>query len=440
MTKRTWAVAIAFLCVATASACSGGGSDGGNDIPFVATDPASTSPTDQAIIAAQEKLRARPDDLNAQSDLAGAFLQKARETADPTLYEKAGQLLDQLERTTQPSVTLYVNQATLALAQHRFTDARELGTRAVELAPGNEAALGVLVDANNELGRYDDALAAGEEMVATRPNLASLSRASYARELRGDLDGAILAMSQAETSGSPVGGENIAYVQVQLGNLLVTKGDLAEAARTYARADQSFPGFPGAKIGQARILVAQERFEEAGDLLGEVMEVQPLAETAIIQGDAYAAAGRDDDAAEAYALVGAIAELYRDNGVNVDLELALHEADQEPGADAVARARDALEARPGIFGHDALAWNLFRAGELEEAVEESEAALVTGSRDPSLRFHAAAIAAADGDEAAARDHLEVVLGTNPRFSAHLLPEVEDLAEELGLPFPPVPTP
>lgn len=440
MRMRRWAVAVALACVATAPACSGSSSDGAPDIPFVQVDPDSASPTDQAIAKAQGELQDRPDDVNAQSDLAQAFLQKARETADPTYYDKAGQLLDRLEETTEPSVVLSVTQAGLALAQHRFADALELGTEAVALAPGNESALGVLVDANNELGRYDDALAAGEQMVATKPNLASLSRASYARELRGDLEGAILAMSQAVTSGSPAGGENIAYVQVLLGNLLLTKGDLAQAARSYADADRSFPGFPAAKVGQARILVAQERFAEAGDLLGEVLQVQPLAETAIAQGDAYTAAGRTADATDAYDLVGAIAQLYRDNGVNVDLELALYEADHDAGADAVASARDALEERPSILGHDVLAWNLYRDGQLDEAVEESAAALATGSEDPVLRFHAAAIAEADGDEAAARRHLQVVLDTNPRFSAFLLPEVEALADALGLDVPPVPQP
>ncbi len=437
MSRRSWAVVAALVCAATAPGCSGSSSEGGPDIPFVQVDPASTSPTDQAIAKAQAQLKADPADANAQSDLAQAFLQKARETADPTYYDKAGLLLDRLEASTEPSVTLYVTQATLALAQHRFSDARELGTSALELAPGNEAALGVLVDANNELGRYDDALAAGEEMVATKPNLASLSRASYARELRGDLEGAILAMSQAVTSGSPAGGENIAYTQVSLGNLLLTRGDLDQAAQTYAAADRSFPGFPLAKVGQARVLVAQERFDEAGDLLEDVLQVQPLAETAIAQGDAYTAAGRPEDAEEAYALVGAIAQLYRDSGVNVDLELALYEADHQPGDAAVASARDALEERPSILGHDVLAWNLYRAGELEEASEESAAALATGSRDPILRFHAAAIAEATGDDAAAREHLQLVLDTNPRFSAFLLPEVEALAETLGLEMPPV---
>ena len=45
----------------------------------------------------------------------------------------------------------------------------------------------MVVDANNELGRYPQALKATQQMVNLRPNLASLSRVSYERELHGDL-------------------------------------------------------------------------------------------------------------------------------------------------------------------------------------------------------------------------------------------------------------
>ncbi|MGI8939179.1 MAG: hypothetical protein ACR2JF_13395 [Iamia sp.] len=93
------------------------------------------------------------------------------------------------------------------------------------MAPANETAFGVRVDALNELGRYDEAVEATQDMVDVRPSLASLSRVSYARELQGDLDGAIEAMSQAVTAAAGSGGENVAFVEVLLGNLLLTRGD-----------------------------------------------------------------------------------------------------------------------------------------------------------------------------------------------------------------------
>jgi tetratricopeptide (TPR) repeat protein len=124
--------------------------------------------------------------------------------------------------------------------------------------------------------------------------------------------------------------------------------------------------------------------------------------------------------------VRVIARLYAANGVNVDLELALFDADHNPGAAALSRARKALADRPSVLGHDVLAWNLFRVGKLAEAAKESALALRLGSVDPQFQYHAAAIAFARGDRTSAAQHLQLVLNENPRFSALLAPDVEHL--------------
>jgi tetratricopeptide (TPR) repeat protein len=363
-----------------------------------------------------------PTDVQAKVATAQGFLQRARETGDPTYYAKVAGLLPKSSKDPQVLITL----GTLELARHQFRDARRRGQQAVAVAPSTEAAYGVLIDADNELGRYDEALASTQAMLDLRPNLSSLSRASYARELRGDVPGAITLMSQAVTAGGGAGGENVAYVQTLLGNLLLQTGDVAGASASYASALTSFPGFAAARAGQARALVAEGRYGEAADRLAEVVKVQPLAEYAIAQGDALTAAGRKSEASSAYGLVDVIGRLYAANGVNVDLELALFAADHSPGSAAVKRARRALADRPSVLGHDVLAWNLFRAGQAAAAAKESALALRLGSQDPLLRFHAAAIAFARGDRAVAMTHLQIVLDGNPRFSAWLAPEVERL--------------
>lgn len=427
------------LLLVIAPACGRGDDADGGDVPFVAVDENSRSATDRAIARAQAVLREDPDDANARLDLAQAFLQKVREVGDPSLYTKADELLASVAEDAPDNPRVLVGQGTLALARHQFREALEYGERALDAAPGNQAALGVIVDANNELGRYDAALDATQQMVDVRPNLASLTRVSYARELRGDLDGAIEAMTQAVTAGrSTGGGENLAFAQVQLGNLLVTRGDLAEAERSYAAAEESFPGFPAAKAGRARLLVVRQQYAEAAELLGGVLDVLPLPEYAIARGDALVAADEDAEAEDAYELVRVLNRQEAENGVDVDFELALFEADHDPGPEAVELAERAVERRPNIFAHDALAWNLYRDDRPEAAAASTRRALATGSRDPMLRYHAAAIADALGDRAAAVEHLAIVLDTNPRFSAALVDDVERLADELGLALGPGP--
>ncbi|HMJ74354.1 MAG TPA: tetratricopeptide repeat protein, partial [Iamia sp.] len=240
-------------------------------------------------------------------------------------------------------VRVLTAQGSLALSRHEFADALDLGQRALAAAPGNETAYGVLVDALNELGRYDEALEATQAMADVRPGLAALSRVSYARELRGDLDGAIEAMTQAATAGSGTGGENLAFTQALLGNLLLTRGDVRQAERQYDLALATFPALPAAEAGRARLLVAQERYDEAADVLAGLVERQPLIEYAIAHGDALAAAGRSDEADDAYGLVEGIAALQEANGVQIDVDLALFDAEQDPGDEAVAQARRGLE-------------------------------------------------------------------------------------------------
>jgi tetratricopeptide (TPR) repeat protein len=433
--RRSALGTLALLLALTAPACSRGGGAEKADVPFVQVDPKSASPTDRAIAKAQSKLRVDEHDPDAQLALAQAFLQKARETADPTLYTKADTLLGLVAKQAPDDPRVLIAQGTLLLARHRFVDGLEVGRRALRAAPGSEGAYGLVVDACNELGRYDEAAEATQHMVDVRPNLASLSRVSYARELHGDLDGAITAMTQAVTAAAGSTGENVAYVQVLLGNLLLTRGDLTQALEAYAEAERSFPHLPAAAAGRAKALVAQGEYAKAAKVLKALVDVQPLPEYAIALGDARAAAGDEAGANEAYDLVGVIADLFRANGVDVDLEIALFDADHHPGPAAVKAARKALVDRPSILGHDVLAWNLHRAGMDDEAAQEMKRALVTGSRDPLLRFHAASIEYAVGDRTAAIAHLRIVLGSNPRFSAALADDVEQLASRLDLEVP-----
>src|SRR4051812_26999815 len=233
----------AATLMAAAPGCSRGGLPTIAAVPFVNVDGSSTSgsATDKAIAAAQDRLRTEPTNRKARLAVAGGFLQKARETADPSLYGKADGLLTGLSKQTPNDPDVLVARGTLALARHQFRDALKFGERAVTRAPGMEAALGVVVDASNELGRYDEAVDATQRMVDIKPNLASLSRVSYARELRGDVAGATVAMQQAAVAGAGTA-ENEAYVATQLGLLLVNAGRFDEAATALDGADRAFPG------------------------------------------------------------------------------------------------------------------------------------------------------------------------------------------------------
>ena len=122
-------------------------------------------------------------------------------------------------------------------------------------------------------------------------------------------------------------------------------------------------------------------------------------------------------AQQSYDLVRVIDKLSASGGVDVDLELALFDADH--GADlaaTVARAREVLARRPSIYAADTLAWALYRAGNITEARTYSNHALRLGTRDAQLHFHAGMIALAAGDKPGAKAELSLALQINPHFN------------------------
>ncbi|MGZ6317218.1 MAG: tetratricopeptide repeat protein, partial [Anaerolineales bacterium] len=137
----------------------------------------------------------------------------------------------------------------------------------------------------------------------------------------------------------------------------------------------------------------------------------------ITLGDLYKITGQQDAALKQYELVGVIEKLYQANGVDLDMESALFNADHDLNMDStVALARKAFADRPSIQGADVLGWTLYKAGLYEEAQKYSQQALQLGTRDALKYFHAGMIAHKLGDEAHAREYLTQALAINPYFS------------------------
>ena len=89
-----------------------------------------------------------------------AELARAKDTADPAWYGKAAQALRRSQARNPTDPTTMVALGLLELARHDFRAALALGERAHAAAPDSADPLGVLVDADVELGRYDAAAAA----------------------------------------------------------------------------------------------------------------------------------------------------------------------------------------------------------------------------------------------------------------------------------------
>ena len=371
---------------------------------------------DKQIQTLQSLLRENRNDWQSYSQLGLAYLQKARETGDPSYYQKVEEALNKtLEHQGDDYVTVSAMGA-LALARHQFHSALEWGERARQLDPDRTYAYGVIADAQIELGQYAEAIETLQTMVDLRPDMSSYSRISYIRELHGDTHGA-LKMMQAAVDGGVPNLESTAWTRTQLGTLYFNTGNLEQAELEYAQTLNDRPGYIYALAGLGRVRAAQGKTGEAIELLTEATNVMPLPEFVITLGDLYQANGQTDAAQRQYSLVGAIEQLYRSNGVDMDMEIALFNADQDKDLAANAeRAREAYANRPSIHAADVLAWALYKAGKYKEAKSYSQEALRLGTKDALKLFHAGMIAYRLGENVQAQEYLKQALTINPHFS------------------------
>ena len=405
------------------------GFDENGGVPAEAASRLGTS-VDEQIQTLQGLLRENPNDWQSYSQLGLAYLQKARETGDPSYYQKVEEALGKsLEHHSDDYVTVSAMGA-LALSRHQFHSALEWGERARQLNPDRTYAYGVIADAQIELGQYTEAIQTLQTMVDLRPDMSSYSRISYVRELHGDTDGALQMMQAAVDSGVP-NAESTAWTRTQLGNLYFNSGNLDQAELEYVRTLGDRPGYVYALAGLGRVRAAQGKMEEAIDLLSEATNVMPLPEFVIMLGDLYQANDQPELAQGQYDLVGAIEQLFEANGTDMDMEIALFNADREKNLkENVVLARNAYANRPSIHAADVLAWALYKTGNYDEARIYSKEALQLETKDALKLFHAGMIAYRLGENAKAKEFLEQALEINPYFSILYSDEAQTTLEYL----------
>jgi tetratricopeptide (TPR) repeat protein len=431
LTMKLAAAVLAFAAVFLAVRALDGSSANLSGRPDVAVRegelPGAT--TAQRIEGLQAQVREAPSDPDGYSQLGLAYLQRVRETGDPTFYPRAQESFEQALRLDPNDFTATSGLGSLALARHDFSGGLALGERAARINPDVARNYGVIADAQIELGRYGAAGRTLQHYVDVKPELSSYARVSYFRELHGDLPGALGAMRLAVSAGGGTP-ENVGYVQALVGKLQFDRGDYAAAETAYRTALETDPGFPAAVAGTARVEAARGDYTAAIRRLRELVQRLPLPEYVIALGETEQAAGMAGAARRDYELVGVETQLLRANGVNTDAELALFQADHGDPAQAVDLGARAWAAAPSVRSADAYSWALSSAGRDSEALTMSDRAMRLGSRDPSFLYHAGMIALRAGQPERAKLFLSRLVGQSPRFNPLFGPRAERALEAL----------
>ena len=226
-------------------------------------------------------------------------------SGDRALVEQAEHAVDEAIRLRPDDLATYRAHGALELTLHQFAAAYEVGSAAHAAHPDSPDALAILVDASIELGRYDEAETHLRALLDRRPNAAALARVSYLREIHGDLDGARVAMSQAETAavGDP---SETATIATLVGDLALAAGEPEEALAAYGRAEAAEPGRSLTALGTARALAALDRTDEAIAILEASIAGFPEPALMTVLGELYEATGRTGEARDLYVRDGGV--------------------------------------------------------------------------------------------------------------------------------------
>ena len=382
---------------------------------------AQTGVTDNQIDYYQQLLRRNPRNAKAYFGLGDALIRKARESGDPSYFNRAEEALKKSLEIAPQNGGVLRHLAYVHYSRHEFAPAAVYARKAVEMNSSDSDAYGVLGDALLEVGQYPEAAAAYAYMIELDESLYSYGRLAGLKSARGDGAGAVAALERAIAIGkaTKLPAESIAWTEWQLGAEYFAQGNLSAAESNYRRSLASYPNYYRALAGMAQLRAAEKNLAAAIALYQQAMAILPLPEYAAALGEIFEKIGKPEQARQQYELVEYIGKLNTLNQALYNRELAYFYADRDIKAqEGLELAQRELNYRRDIYAYDVLAWNLYRNGQYDEASAAMEKALRLGTQDAKLFYHAAMIYHRIGELAKAKEFFKRALATNPHF--HIL--------------------
>src|SRR5262245_14410973 len=389
--------------------------------------------TDQQISYYQQLLRRNPRSANAYLGLGDALIRKARETGDPSYFSRAEDALKKNLQIAPQNASALRHLAYVYYSRHEFAPAALYARKAIEGDTEDSDAYGVLGDSLLEVGRYAEAQAAYDYMIEIDKSLYSYSRLAGLKSVRGDSAGAIADLERAISAGKAANqpAESIAWAEWQLAAEQFALGNLQGAEAYYQRSLETYPNYYRALAGLAQVRAAQKRYSEAIDLYRKAIAILPMPEYSAALGDVYEKIGQNEQARRQHELVEYIGRLNDINQQLYNRELAYFYADHNlKPKEALELAQRELDYRRDVYAYDAVAWNLFRNGELDAARAAIDQALRLGTKDAKLFFHAGMIYFSLDEKDRAKEFLGRALAINPYFHLRFAETASEILDKL----------
>jgi tetratricopeptide (TPR) repeat protein len=383
-------------------------------------------------------VKENPNDTKSALALASLFVQEARVTGNYAYYDQAA--MTQVDHVLQKEPTNFealLFKALIQLSQHHFSDGLATATQARQINPYNAFVHGILVDANVELGRYDEAVKQAEKMISIRPDLPSYSRVSYLREIHGDLPGAIEAMKLAVDAGPP-GADATEWARAQLGHLYENMGDLKSAFEQYTIALEERPGYVPAIAGLGHVAMAKQdyataiqKYQQADSLLNDYSYKEELVELYRLTGNRKKAEALANTVVTTMSEAAIAAQNDPTVGHYADKELAYAYLQTGNTDKALEHALAEYNRRPdNIDVAETVAWVHYTRGKYSEALPFIDKALKTNNKNPTLLCHAGLIYAKNKQTGKAKQLLSEGLKNDPAISPFLKQEAAQALKTL----------
>jgi len=397
----------------------------------ILTESTSALKTDEHISMYETLVRVQPEVLHYQNLLAGAYIQKVRESMDYSYLDRASQILTNVLSADSKNYEAARLRTEIALERHEFKVAADYSRKLTDWSPGDSWNWGTLGDALTETGDYDGAANAYQKMVTLRPDLSSYNRAAYFRFIYNDVDGAVKIMKLAISAGSPMA-ENTAWCEVELGKIYLKTGKVKEAAEAFGAALRRFPDYHTALAGVAQAAAAQSDWKTALIYMHRAQAATPLPDYSAALFDYYTASGDAKAAARQKELIFAIDQVGQAAKEKANRNIAIIYADHDWQLDrALQLAKNELEVRGDIYTYDALAWALFKNKDYAGAGAAMKKAMQFKTPEPMFYYHAGLIENALGNKDEAREMLRKALELNPHFDARQAALAGNVLKELS---------
>lgn len=382
------------------------------------------------IASAEAKIKASPKAASGYSDLAFALLRRARETADPALWNRADIAIDTALKLEPGNFEARKTRVIERIQQSRFADAEEEGKVLNKQIPDDNLMYGLLADAALAQGRYPEAEALIQRMLDLRQiNGPGLERAARLREAIGFPDGASEFWNSAFRLASTSDVEERAHCLTQLAGLCRRRAKLADASRYAADALGLEPDYPDALLEQARIAMDSKKPDVALSAI----------QTRLAQ--------RSDDVVAQYLLTlalealgktaeaGAAGERYlssarANTGQPFDTLRIRYLAGHGQAGEAVRFAKSRESSGGDLEFYDAYALALLAAGDIAGAKAKMNVVLAPGILRPEFFLDAARIAKKNGQVAEARSYFKkcIEAGASSEFADVAIQELQNTAE------------